>query len=94
MKHSFIVAPAPSGLHACFDLISQEIWIDLRFNINKPYQCSCFVGPKDLLRADHWESYVCYNVAKTWEQGGSVGMFNMLKTVHDEIMDENFGGVL
>jgi hypothetical protein len=94
MKHHFIVAPTGQGLFASFDLISPEIWLDLRFNISKPHQCSCFVGPKDLLRADHYEAYICERAARTWETGGSVGIFNLLKEVHDELLDENYGGIL
>lgn len=99
-KHSLMIVPSSCGLAANFDLTTsggiEDYWIDLSISINSklPDVRHCFILPKDhILREDHWHDVICRLAPTAFVHEGSIGVFNLLHYVVEQIVDENLSDV-
>ena len=99
-NHRLMIVPTNSGLAANFDLtVSNTVvdyWIDLSISINskRPNVRHCFIMPKDhVIREDHWHDVICRLAPTAFVHEGSIGVFNLLHYVVEQIVDENLSDV-
>lgn len=98
-KHRLMIVPTSCGLAASFDLtVSNTVvdyWIDLSLTCGKsPEVKHCFIMPKDhVIREDHWHDVICRLAPTAFVHEGSVGVFNLLHYVVEQIVDENLSDV-